>query len=215
MKKNSFLYWFVIYSVKLFFKIFYHHKVYGLKNYIPGSALIAANHVSFLDPPCIAVSCPGEIHFLARQTLFKSYFGKFIAAVNTHPVQKETTNLRVMKDICMMLKKGNKVLIFPEGTRSKDNRLQEIKPGIGLLLSKSQSAILPTYIHGTYEIWSRNKKYPKLWGKTAAVFGSPIFWSDYADMERKEAQELIALRLTQSLEELRKWYESGAEGNPP
>ncbi|MCB1109831.1 MAG: 1-acyl-sn-glycerol-3-phosphate acyltransferase [Chlamydiia bacterium] len=215
MKKPSFLYSFVIFTVKCFFKICYRHKVYGLEHYVQGSALIAANHVSFFDPPAIAISCPGEIHFLARQTLFKSYFGKLITALNSHPVKKEATNLRVMKDICEMLKEGKKVLMFPEGTRSKDNVLQEIKPGMGLILSKSESAILPTYVHGTFEIWNRSRKFPKLWGKTAVVFGSPILWMDYADMERKEAQELIAQNLTQSLQGLRKWYEAGAQGIPP
>ncbi|MCB1107182.1 MAG: 1-acyl-sn-glycerol-3-phosphate acyltransferase [Chlamydiia bacterium] len=186
-----------------------------MEHYVSGSAIIAANHVSFLDPPCIAISCPGEVHFLARHTLFKSYFGKLIAAVNAHPVQKDTANLRVIKEICGLLKKGSKVVVFPEGTRARSNTLQEIKPGMGLILSKSESAILPTYIHGTFDIWGRNHKFPKLWGKTAVVFGSPIRWADYVDIERKEAQELVAIRLTQSLKTLREWYESGAEGNPP
>ena len=215
MKKPTLLYRFVIFMVKLIFKVLYRHKVYGLEHYPSGSALIAANHSSFLDPPAIAISCPGEIHFLARQTLFKSHFGKLITALNSHPVQKEATNLRVMKDICVLLKEGKKVLMFPEGTRSKNNVLKEIKPGIGLLLSKSESAIVPTYVHGTFDIWNRDRKYPKLWGKTTVVFGTPIEWSDYVDMDRKEAQEHVAQRLTQSLGELRKWVESGAEGTPP
>lgn len=114
-----------------------------------------------------------------------------------------------------MLKKGDKVLMFPEGTRSKDNVIREIKPGIGLLLSKSESTILPTYVHGTFEVWGRSRKLPKLWGKTAVVFGSPIAWKDYADLEKKEAQELIAAHLTRSLQALRKWYEEGKIGSPP
>lgn len=213
--KPSILYSIVIFLIKIFFKLFYRHKVYGLEHFPEGSALIAANHVSFLDPPCIAISCPGEVHFLARQTLFKSYLGKLISALNTHPVQKETANLRVIKDVCILLKKGSKVLMFPEGTRSKDNVLKEIKPGIGLLLSKSESSILPTYVHGTYAIWNPMQKFPKLWGKTAVIFGSPIIWNDYADMGKKEAQELVAAHLTQALNSLRKWYEEGAEGIPP
>lgn len=215
MKKPTLLYRFVIFTVGLFFKIFYRHKVYGLEHYVSGSALIAANHVSYFDPPAIAISCPGEIHFLARQSLFKSHFGKLITALNSHPVKQEATNLRVMKDICVMLREGKKVLMFPEGTRSFDNVLQEIKPGMGLILSKSESTILPTYVHGTYEVWGRGRKLPKLWGKTAVVFGSPIHWADYADMDRKEAQERIAQRLTQSLVALRKWHEEGAQGVPP
>lgn len=215
MKKPSLLYRIVIFLIRGFFKLFYRHKVYGLKHFVKGSALIAANHVSFYDPPCVAISCPQEIHFLARKSLFKSFFGKLIAALNAHPVQLEAINLSVIKEICALLKKGHKVLIFPEGTRSTDNTLREIKPGIGLLLSKSQGAIQPTYIHGTYEIWSRKRKLPKLFGKTIVAFGSPIHWSDYAEIDRKEAQPMVAQRLTQSLEELRVWVENGAQGMPP
>lgn len=215
MKKRRFFYGFVILVVKIFFKVCYRHKVYGLEHYPEGSTLIAPNHVSFLDPPCTAISCPGEIHFLARQSLFKSYFGKLITTLNSHPVQQNATNLQVMKDICTLLKKGCKVLMFPEGTRSRDNKLLEIKPGIGLLLSKSESTIVPTYVHGTFDIWKRGQKFPKLWGKTAVVFGSPICWDDYADMDKKEAQQLIANHLTQALNALRKWYESDRKGTPP
>jgi len=215
MKKTSFLYSLVIFLVRTFFKVFYRHKVYGLDHYPKGSGLVAPNHVSFFDPPCVAVSCPGEIHFLARETLFKSFFGKLISALNAHPVKKNATNLQVMKDVCQLLKEGCKVLMFPEGTRSKDNNLLEIKPGIGLLLSKSESLIIPTYIHGTFDLWNRKRKFPKLWGKTAVVFGSPIRWDDFKDIDRKEAQVLVAEQLTNALKGLRKWYEEGHQGLPP
>ena len=215
MKNPTLLYRFVIIVVKWTFKIFYRHKIYGLEHYPSGSALIAANHTSHLDPPAIAISCPGEIHFLARRTLFKSSFGKLIQALNSHPIEKEATNLRVMKEVCTLLKEGKKVLMFPEGTRSKDDTLKKMKPGIGLLLSKGEAAIIPTYVHGTFGIWNRDRKFPKLWGRTAVVFGTPIEWSDYVDMERKEAQKHVAQRLKKSLEELRKWLESGAQGTPP
>ena len=215
MSLHKFCYWLVIYIVKTVFLLFYRFKVYGKEHYISGSALIAPNHVSFLDPPIIAAACPGEIHFLARQTLFKSWFGKMIRALNTHPIQKDAANLKVMKTINQLLKSGNKVLLFPEGARSTDNQLQKIQPGIGMLLSKSETAIIPAYIHGTYEVWRRNSKLPKLFGKTAVVFGSPILWEDYADMNKKEAQNLIQQHLADAISGLKKWYEAGAEGIPP
>lgn len=215
MKKKAFLYSLVIFLVKTFLKVFYRHKVYGLEHYPKGSGLVAPNHVSFFDPPCVAVSCPDEIHFLARETLFKSFLGRLITALNAHPVKKNATNLQVMKDACQLLKEGYKVLMFPEGTRSKDNQLHRIKPGIGLLLSKSESLIIPTYIHGTFGVWNRERKFPKLWGKTAVVFGSPIRWDDFKDIDRKEAQILVAEQLTKALRALSKWYNAGHQGLPP
>ncbi|MEM8727387.1 MAG: (d)CMP kinase [Chlamydiota bacterium] len=214
-KRPSFLYASVIVFVKIFFKVFYRHKVYGLEHYPEGSGLVAPNHGSFFDPPCVAVSCPDEVHFLARETLFKSCFGKLISALNAHPVKKSATNLQVMKDVCQLLKERYKVLMFPEGTRSTDNDLLEIKPGIGLLLSSSRSLIIPTYIHGTFDIWNRKRRFPKLWGRTAVVFGSPIHWRDFKDIDRKKAHVLVAERLTNALKGLRKWYEEGHRGLPP
>ena len=102
MSLHKFSYWFVIYAVRIVFKLLYRLKVYGKQHYISVSALIAPNHVSFFDPPIIAASCPGEIHFLARQTLFKSWFGKMIRALNTHPIQKDAANLKVMKTITQL-----------------------------------------------------------------------------------------------------------------
>ena len=208
-------YFFVIILTRLIFKVFYGMRVYGHEHYFKGGAILAPNHVSYFDPPIVAAASPENIHFLARETLFRSWFGKMIAALNAHPVQGQVNNLKAIKTICGLLKKGYKVILFPEGTRSKDNTLGEIKPGIGMLVSRSETAIIPVYIHGTFKIWPRSRKFPRFFGRTAVVFGSPIHWDDYTDMDKKEAQEHIAHRLASALEELRKWYESGADGNPP
>ncbi|WP_420421889.1 lysophospholipid acyltransferase family protein [Simkania sp.] len=208
-------YFFVITLTRFVFKVFYRMRVYGREHYFKGGAILAPNHVSYFDPPIVAAASPESIHFLARETLFRSWFGKMIAALNSHPVQGHVNNIKAIKTICGLLKKGYKMILFPEGTRSKDNTLGEIKPGIGMLVSRSETAIIPVYVHGTYKIWPRSRKFPRLFGRTAVVFGSPIHWKDYTDMDKKEAQEHIAQRLTTALEELRKWYENGAQGNPP
>src|SRR3990167_8582622 len=215
VKKASVFYRLVIVLITFWFKIFYRHKVYGIEHYPKGSAIIAPNHVSFLDPPLIAISCPEEVSFLARETLFKSKLSFIIKALNTYPIKKGESNIKIMKVIYQMLKNERKVLLFPEGTRAETNELGPIRPGIGVLLLKSESAILPVYIHGTFEIWNRNRKLPKIFGKTACVFGSPILWEDYADIDRKEAQEMIAQRLVLAINELKRWYDEGAQGIPP
>jgi len=215
MSFHKLCYFFVLYTVYIFFKLFYRLKVYGRDHIVSGSAIIAPNHVSFFDPPVVAVSCAEEIHFLARQTLFKSFFGKCIAFLNSHPIKKGGTNISTLKQIEHLLNQGKKVLIFPEGKRSIDNHLQGIKPGIGMLIYNSKSVIIPTYIYGTYEVWNCNRKIPKIFGKIAVIFGTPIWGGDYVDIEKKEAQKLIVKHLSHSITKLREWYENGAEGVPP
>ena len=95
------------------------------------------------------------------------------------------------------------------------DELQEIKPGIGMLVMRSKAAIVPTYIHGAFDIWSPDKKLPKLFGKTACVFGRPILWESFTHLEKREAQEAIAQELEKAMRALRQWYKDGAKGIPP
>ncbi len=210
------LYRFIIFSAWAFFKLFYRHKVYGQEHYYKGAAIIAANHVSFWDPPVLSISWPEEVHFLARQGLFKNpLFGGFISRLNTHPVSGDASDIGVFKLICKLLAEGDKIILFPEGRRAATDELQELKPGLALLVSRSKTAVIPAYIHGTFAIWSRLRKFPKLWGKTACVFGTPILWEEFAHMEKREGQLALTAKLTQSMESLRNWYVQGAEGSPP
>lgn len=212
----KFLYRLVIFLSWLVGKIFYRHKVYGLEHFYPRGALIASNHTSFLDPPILAISWPEEVHFLARETLFKNYFfGKLIRALNTHPVSGDAGDITVFKTVCALLEEGKKVILFPEGTRSVDEELGIIKPGIGMFISRTKTAVIPAYIDGPNKIWNRKRKFPKLRGKTVCVFGSPIIWDDFAHLEKRKAQEAIANRVRESILNLKKWFQDGARGIPP
>ena len=213
--KMSFLYRCVLCVTWCYFKLFYRYRVYGHEHYLEGGGIIAANHVSFYDPPIVSISWPDEVHFLARKTLFRGLFGKFIRALNAHPVSDDIGSLGTIRAITQLLKKGKKVVLFPEGSRSFTGELGEIKPGIAMLISRTGAAIIPAYIHGAYRAWPRGKKFPRLGGKIACIFGSPIRWSDFADMDKREAMQAVADRLAESIGELKKWHEDGARGSPP
>jgi 1-acyl-sn-glycerol-3-phosphate acyltransferase len=201
---------------KTIFNVLYRRKVYGIEHYYNKGAILAPNHTSFLDPPIVSVSWPNEVHFLATDYLFKiPIFGLIITALNSHPINRGVRDLSSIKKICSMLEKGYKVIIFPEGGRSKDGKMAPLKSGIAFIAIKSNTTIIPTYIHGTYEIWPSGKKIPKLWGKTAVVFGSPIHVSDFKVDDKKELQNQILERLDKSIRGLKEWYEKGAEGIPP
>ena len=84
-----------------------------------------------------------------------------------------------------------------------------------MLVARSKTAVIPAYIHGTYTIWSRRQKLPKLWGKTACVFGTPILWEHFSHLDKKEAQKAFTAKLAESMHALRVWYVNGAKGTPP
>jgi 1-acyl-sn-glycerol-3-phosphate acyltransferase len=211
----------LLYRAVIFFawvigKIFYRLKIYGLEHYYPRGAILAANHTSFFDPPIVSASWPEEVHFLARKTLFRNpFFGALIRNLNTHPVSGDAGDITVMKTILSLLEEGKKVVLFPEGTRSKNGELQPLKPGISMLISRTKSAIIPVYIGGAYQVWGRNHKLPRLFGKVSCVFGTPISWESFSHLDKKEAQKKIAERLTASILALKQWLEDGAQGTPP
>ena len=212
----TWLYRVVLFLAWSYFKILYRHKIYGLEHFYPHAAIIASNHVSFYDPPVLSISWPEEVHFLARETLFKNkFFGGLIRKLNAHPVSGDAGDIGVFKLICSLLNEGKKVILFPEGKRSSEDRLGVLKPGIAMLVARSNSAVIPAYIHGTFNLWSRYAKLPKLWGKTACVYGSPILWSQFSHLDKKEAQKALTDKLAESINALRSWYESGAKGTPP
>lgn len=215
-KRTSFLYKLVRFTVFWGFRVCYRNKIYGLAHFHAGPALIAANHTSFLDPPIVSVCAPQEVHFLARKSLFKNkIFAALIRNLNAHPVSGKTEDVAVFKTIVSLLKENKKVVIFPEGKRSLDGKISELKPGIALLLARTEAAIIPTYVHGTYEIWSRKHVLPKLFGKTAVVFGTPIFYKHKEGVDRKQLQQNLTAELHKALVDLQAWYLDGAKGCPP
>lgn len=215
-KNMTILYRLIIFSAWLIGKVFYRLKVYGLEHYYPQGAILASNHTSFLDPPIISACWPDEVHFLARQTLFKNrFFGAFIRNLNAHPVSGEAGDINVMKTLVSLLEQGKKVVLFPEGTRSKNGELQPFKQGISMLVTRSKSAIVPVYIDGAYRAWNRNQKFPRLFVKVTCIFGTPITWESFSHLDKKDAQHQISEKLHASILDLKKWFEEGAHGVPP
>jgi 1-acyl-sn-glycerol-3-phosphate acyltransferase len=212
----SWIYRTVLFLAWIIFKLFYRHRVYGLEHFYSGAAIIAGNHSSFFDPPILAISWPEEVHFLAREGLFKNrLFGWFITRLNSHPVSGDAGDIGVFKLVCSLLAKGKKIILFPEGTRGEVDQLGPLKAGIAMLSSRSNSAVIPAYIHGTFAIYNRFRAFPKLFGRTACVFGSPILWSQFSHLDKREAQKALTAKLEASILALRAWYGAGARGIPP
>lgn len=195
-------YWCTLYVVKAFFFLFYRHRVFGLQNVPKGAAILAPNHVSYYDPPIVAISIPEEISFLARDTLFDSWIlGPIMRWLNTYPVSGSASDLGSFKTICKLLNEGKKVVIFPEGERSWEGRLNPLQQGVAMLAFRCNCPIIPVYIKGAYEAFPRGKV-PKLWGRTSCAFGEPLYPATYADLDKKSAQSAMTQDLEKALQDL-------------
>lgn len=202
--------------MKFLFKLFYTVRYYGLPLKYPNGAIIASNHTSFWDPfvLIIGLGWRKDTHYLADRYVYDNRYYNILIRPYTFSLSNTTTQLRAVKIICDYLKKDYKVVIFPEGERSRDGKLKKLKHGVAWLALRCQCAIIPVYIHGTYEIWPRDRFFPRLSGKIDCIFGSPIV-VDLESIHKKDAQKDLTDRLEKAISGLYEWYLDGAKGSPP
>ncbi|MBL9113566.1 MAG: 1-acyl-sn-glycerol-3-phosphate acyltransferase [Verrucomicrobiaceae bacterium] len=153
---------------------FFGLQAHGLENVqFHGPALLACNHVSYLDPPFVGATLDEDIIFFARKTLFRFKFSNWLLTRwQTIPVDKDKPDPGSLKTVFRRLKEGKKVLIFPEGTRSPDGTLQTSEPGVGMLIAKAEVPVVPVRIFGSFEALSRKHKLPQP-ASIRVVFGKP------------------------------------------
>jgi len=142
-----------------------------------GGFLAAMNHQSFLDPPLGGIASKRDIYFLARKTLLETpVLGKILPTLNVIPVAREGGDVSALKIVMKQVKAGEGVLIFPEGTRSRDGTLQKAQAGIGLVIGKTLCPVVPMRIFGSYQAFSRTAKKVS-WRPITVVVGHPIRFS--------------------------------------
>lgn len=128
----------------------YSIKVKGLDNYraAKGRTIIIANNNSFLDPLIMAAVLPDDIAFVVDGTVAKRFWVRiFLKCIRHYPV--DATNAMAVKTIIDEVKKGRKIVIFPEGRISTTGGVMKIYPGPAMIAEKSGAAILPVFIQGT------------------------------------------------------------------
>jgi 1-acyl-sn-glycerol-3-phosphate acyltransferase len=135
-----------------------------------GPLLVTANHRSNLDPALLAAVLPREAGFAAKQELFKiAGFGRLIRALHAIPVDRSNIAPSTMRRFEDWVRQGNALIVFPEGTRSKDGNLGTGKTGVGMMVAKFLVPILPVYLEGTESALRRIFRR----GRVRVVFGRP------------------------------------------
>ena len=141
---------------------------------LQGGVILASNHASFLDPPLVGSGLERDINYLARESLFRfPGIGALLRSWNSVPVDRDGGGAKGLKIILDRLLNGAGIILFPEGTRTKDGNLQPARSGIGLTVIKSSAPVVPVRVFGTFEAYGRNHKLPRP-HRVAVKYGQPM-----------------------------------------
>lgn len=160
---------------RFLFAFYFRWRVYHPERVpLTGPVILAANHASFIDPPLVGAGLKREINYLARESLFRfPVLGAILRAVNSVPVDREGGGAAGLKAILDRLLSGGAIILFPEGTRTRDGKLQPARSGVGLTVIKSNAPVVPVRVFGTYEAYGRHLKFPRP-RPIAVKYGQPL-----------------------------------------
>jgi 1-acyl-sn-glycerol-3-phosphate acyltransferase len=181
------------------FAVYFRWRVFNPER-VPqtGGVILASNHASFLDPPLVGSGLNRAINYLARESLFRfPGMGALLRSVNAVPVDRDGGGAAGLKAILERLLAGGGIILFPEGTRTADGRLQKARSGIGLTVVKSTAPVVPVRTFGTFEAYGRNHKFPRP-KKVAVKYGELMRFEKL----RAEAKSCSKPRLREIYQEI-------------
>jgi len=181
---------------RLFFLVVYRIRCEG-RQYIPreGGALVLSNHQSHFDPILVGLACDRRLNYLARETLFRfPPFRWLIRSLDAIPIDREGLGLNGLKETLRRIKRGEMVLMFPEGTRTPDGEVHALKPGFCALARRLDVPLLPVAIDGAFDVWPRSSTFPR-GGRIDVQFGPPIMPDEIARFEERELVAEVERRI--------------------
>jgi 1-acyl-sn-glycerol-3-phosphate acyltransferase len=139
-----------------------------------GPVILASNHASYLDPPLVGAGLQRGCNYLARESLFRyPGIGALLHSWQAVPVDRDGGGARGLKAILDRLLAGGVIILFPEGTRTKDGKLQPARSGIGLTVIKSNAPVVPVRVFGTFDAYGRTARFPKP-KRVMVKYGQPM-----------------------------------------
>ena len=188
----------------LFCKVVGHLEAQGV-NHIPrkGGVLFLSNHVSFLDPVIVGSAANREVHYMARSNAFDiPGLGKLIAVYNAYPVNRGAPDLGALRKTISLLKEGNAVLIFPEGTRSVDGTLGKARDGACFIAHRAGVPTIPVFHSGAERVLPRNSKRLRR-AKLTVTFGEPLELITEEFETRREMYQHMGNQIMEAIADLR------------
>lgn len=176
-------------------KPIYRFEVFGKENFPKeGGVLLCSNHIDNLDPPVVGINAPRPVYFMAKEELFNvPVLGKILPDLNAFPVKRGMSDREALRKGLGILKEGNVLGLFPEGTRSKTGQLGKGMAGAGFFALRSEAHVVPCAIIGPYKAFSKLK----------VVYGKPIDMIELRERKAsaEETTELIMSEIRKLIED--------------
>ncbi len=193
--------------LRVFFGILFH-TIWPLRirdaHYVPrsGAAVIVSNHLSLIDPFVVGYGAHRLVNFMGKEELFRvPIVGFIIRHLGGFPVDRSRRDASAMRTALTVLKSGELLGMFPEGTRSTGGDLLEFRAGAARLASKTRVPVIPVAVHNTNRALPPGK-----WLRPARIsirFGEPFELTELYDTNDKgAAMEQALARIKERIEAL-------------
>ena len=179
-------------------------RVVGIEN-VPrdGGAIIAANHMSYLDIPLLGCALKRRADFIGKSELFGNpIVGLIFRQLGGFPIKRGRIDRSALAETVRRLKAGRLVVFYPEGKRSEDGRLQQPKPGIGMVAVKAQVPIIPVLIEGTGQILPKRSRRLRF-HPVVIRFGPPLDPPKFQEEQDKLTYTKISQAVMEGIQKLR------------
>ncbi len=184
---------------RMMYAVYFRWRVFNPERVpLTGGVILASNHASFLDPPLVGSGLHRGINYLARESLCRlPGVGALLRSWSAVPVDRDGGGAAGLKAILERLLAGGGIILFPEGTRTRDGHLQPARSGIGLIVVKSSAPVVPVRTFGTFEAFGRNQRFPRP-RRVAVKYGAPMLFEQL----RAEAKNCPKQRLKEIYQQI-------------
>jgi len=185
-------------SSKSFLRLYFNFKSRGHNELPEGPAIITPNHQSFFDALFVTAYLKRktlkETYFYAKRKHVKTKLFRFLAGKNNIIVMDLNNDLKEsIQKMAAILKSGKKIMIFPEGTRSRNGELGEFKKTFAILSKELNVPVIPVAISGAFKALPVGSKFPKPFTKVGVKYLEPIYPVEHTfETLTKKVKESIA-----------------------
>ena len=153
-----------------------------------GPVVLAPNHVTYLDPVLVSIPIHRPLHYMTLASFFDiTGLGAVIRWARAFPVEEDEADPAAIRQAVRVLRRGEPLVIFPEGGRSPDGRLQPFRPGAFRLALAAGAPVVPVTIRGAIDVWPVHRRLPRP-GRVTVTYHPPVGEADLSPAAGRAAR---------------------------